>query len=316
MPPALGPAEVTVLDLPDIDGSDPAVLTRLAVFARPWPGAMTLWRSVDGGASFVRAATVEAPATLGRTLDSLAAGPAGRWDKASRMRVRLAGGSLATVNDARVLDGANAAAVQGTDGRWEVLQFAHAELVDSNTFLLSRLLRGQAGSEYAIADPLPAGAPFVLLDQYLVPIASGVGALDRPVQLRVVAAGRGLDDASAVAVTLTPQPTALRPLAPVHVTAQRVPEGVHIGWIRRTRIDGDGWGAEVPLGEATEAYSVEILSGGIVLRTLAATTPQALYAAADELADFGAVQTTLHLRVAQISSSVGAGTPVDIVLAV
>ena len=65
-------------------------------------------------------------------------------------------------------------------------------------------------------------------------------------------------------------------------------------WIRRTRIDGDSWVGEVPLGEDSEQYAVDILSGSTVVRTLNATTPTALYAAADELADFGAAQTSLQ----------------------
>ena len=61
-------------------------------------------------------------------------------------------------------------------------------------------------------------------------------------------------------------------------------------WIRRTRIDGDSWLGEVPLGEDSERYAVDILSGSTVLRTLDAAAPSVLYAAADEIADFGAPQ--------------------------
>ena len=93
-------------------------------------------------------------------------------------------------------------------------------------------------------------------------------------------------------------------------------DGIHISWISRTRIDGDGWGIEVPLGEESEAYVLDILSGGAVVRRSHALSPQALYASADELADFGAVQTSLHVRVAQLSSTVGAGHAADVTLAV
>jgi hypothetical protein len=178
------------------------------------------------------------------------------------------------------------------------------------------LLRGQAGSDFAMASPLPAGAPFVVLGAHMVPIAAGLDALGRPMQLRIVASGRNCDDPAAVALTVTPGDTALKPLAPVHVAAHRAGDGIHISWIRRTRIDGDNWGVEVPLGEQTEAYTLEILSGGAVVRSIACTSPQALYAAANELADFGAVQTSLHIRVAQISATVGAGHAAEVTLAV
>jgi hypothetical protein len=211
IPAALGPVQAAVLDLPTIDSSQPPILTRLAVFASPWPTSVTVWTSPDG-ASFQPAAIAPAPATSGETLDPLPAGPAGRWDRGNAFRIRLYGGALASVSDARVLAGANAAAVQNPDGDWEILQFASAELVDAGTYRVSRLLRGQAGSEYAIADVLPAGAPFVLLDTRLAPVARGLNALGRPILMRLAAAGRNHDDPTAVALTVTPLATALLPL--------------------------------------------------------------------------------------------------------
>ncbi|MEA2943247.1 MAG: hypothetical protein QOD09_3776 [Bradyrhizobium sp.] len=315
IPAALGPAAVTVLDLPALDASTPVVLTRLAIMANPWPGSVAVWQSSDG-ASFEIAALAAVPCVIGETLDDLPAGPTARWDRASSVRVKLYGGALASISDAKVLEGGNAAAVRNADGAWEILQFANAELVDGQTYMLSRLLRGQAGSEFAMAGPLPAGAPFVVLGAHMVPIAAGFDALARPMQLRIVASGRNHDDPTAVALTVTPGDTALKPLAPVHVAAVRAGDGIHISWIRRTRIDGDNWGVEVPLGEESEAYVLEILSGGAVVRSVASTSPQALYAAADELADFGAVQTSLHVRVAQLSSTVGAGYAAEVTLAI
>jgi hypothetical protein len=315
IPAALGPVAVTVLDLPALDSSEPVVLTRLAITANPWPGSVTIWRSSDG-ASFEIAAVAAAPCAIGETLDPLPAGPTARWDRGNSMRVKLYGGALASISDARVLEGGNAAAVQNPEGIWEILQFANAELVDGQTYLLSRLLRGQAGSESAMANPLPVGAPFVVLGAQLIAIAQGLDALDRPMQLRIVASERNHDDPMAVALMVTPGDTALLPLSPVHVAAVRAGDGVHISWIRRTRIDGDGWGVEVPLGEGVEAYALDILSGGSVVRSIACAAPQALYAAADELADFGAAQASLHVRVAQISATVGAGHAAEVTLAV
>jgi hypothetical protein len=291
------------------------VLTRLAISANPWPGSVAIWKSSDG-ASFEIAAVAAAPCAIGETLDALPAGPAARWDRASSMRVKLYGGALASISDARVLEGGNAAAVQNSAGDWEILQFANAELVDGQTWLLSRLLRGQAGSEVAMSAPLPAGAAFVVLGAHMAPIAAGLDMLGRPMQLRIVASGRSHDDPAAVALTVTPGDTALKPLTPVHVAAVRAGDGIHISWIRRTRIDGDGWGVEAPLGEESEAYALDILSGTSTVRSIACVTPQALYAAAEELADFGTLQTSLHVRVAQISATVGAGHAAEVTLVV
>ncbi len=126
-----------------------------------------------------------APAIVGETLDDLPAGPTARWHDVN-FRVRLYGGALASVTDLALFSGANAAAVQRSDRAWEVIQFANAELTGERTYTLSRLLRGQAGSEWAMGSPLAAGAAFVLLDGNVETIASGLDALGRTLQLRVV----------------------------------------------------------------------------------------------------------------------------------
>jgi hypothetical protein len=304
-PPAIGPVHAQVLDLPALDDAQPPVLARLAVFADPWPGTEAIWASSDGE-SFQRQALAFAPATMGETLDDLPTGPTARWHNAS-FRVQLYGGALSSISDLNLFSGRNAAAVQRADGAWEVIQFANAVLTGERTYTLSRLLRGQAGSEWAMGTPLLAGAPFVLLDKSIVTLASGLGALERGLQVRVVAANRDYGDATVFAFDATPQATALRPLAPVHMKAVRGSGGVTFSWVRRTRIDGDSWVGEVPLGEDSEQYTLDILSGASVVRTLAASTPTALYTTADEIADFGAAQTSLSVRVAQISATVGAG---------
>ncbi len=148
----------------------------------------------------------------------------------------------------------------------------------------------------------------MLLDQHIVTVASGFDALERTLQLRVVAAGRDHGDPTALALDVTPQATALRPLTPVHVKATRDGSGVTFSWIRRARFDADSWVGEIPLGEDSEQYAVDILSGSSVVRTLASTAPSVLYAAADEIADFGSVQTSLSIRVVQLSATVGRGS--------
>jgi len=312
VPPSISPVHALVLDLPALGAEQPPVLSRLAVFADPWPGPVTVWSSNDG-LSYRQAGLALAPSVVGQTLDDLPAGPTARWQRAA-FRVQLYGGALNSVADTALFGGANAAAVQRADGAWEVMQFSGAELVADRTYLLSRLLRGQAGSEWAMGAPLAAGSPFVLLDQHVVTIASGLDALERSLQLRVVMAGRDHGDATALALSATPQATALKPLAPIHLNAVRKAGGVDFSWIRRTRMDGDTWVGEVPLGEANEQYALDVLSGSNVVRSLTSTTPSVIYASADEISDFGAPQASLHVRLTQLSATVGRGFTADAIL--
>ena len=70
----------------------------------------------------------------------------------------------------------------------------------------------------------------------------------------------------------------------------------------------------MPLGEAAEAYVIDILDGATVKRTLSATSPAAVYAAADQTADFGALPSTLHVRISQVSPTEGPGLAAESVL--
>ena len=82
--------------------------------------------------------------------------------------------------------------------------------------------------------------------------------------------------------------------------------------MRRDRaLFADNWdNGEPPLSKASEAYDVEIMSGGTVLRTLTATTLSVLYTAAMQTADLGALLTlgsSPTLRIYQKSAHLGRG---------
>uniref|UniRef100_UPI002FCFD22D baseplate multidomain protein megatron n=1 Tax=Xanthobacter dioxanivorans TaxID=2528964 RepID=UPI002FCFD22D len=315
LPGASGPPAVMVLDLPALSEVEPVPLQYLAA-ATPWPGTLAIWRSSDG-ASFDVVAPVTASATFGTLLSALSPGPLWRFDRQTTLDVALQSSLLVSASEQEVLGGANLLALVAEGRPLEVIAFTEAELIDAATFRLSGLLRGLAGTEAAGAADWPAGTRCVRLDGTLVAVASGLSALGRSYVYRVGSArdDHGAEDITQVSATVAA--TALRPLSPVHVRARRTGAGIALSFIRRTRLSGDGWEAlEVPLGEASEAYRVEILSGASVVRSFDVTVPEALYAAADEIADFGGPQATLAVRVAQLSATVGAGEAKTAILAV
>ena len=76
------------------------------------------------------------------------------------------------------------------------------------------------------------------------------------------------------------------------------------------RIGGDSWDSvEVPLGEDAERYEIDILDGSDVVRTLSATSPTAVYTAAQQTDDFGSPQSSVSVRITQLSTTAGRGTP-------
>jgi len=308
-PPALpGPPAVKVLDLAMARNS-PTTLQYIAAFAEPWTGPLSLWRG-QGGASFEFVTTISQRAVIGTTLDALGSGPVGRFDLANAFRIQLSGGALSSVADEQMFAGANNAALRGPDGAWEIIGFANAELVAPGVWRLSRLLRGLGGNEALANRILAPGADFVLLDASLTPIAAGLADLGASRDWRIGPANRDYADASYVEFATLATSNALMPFAPTQPRATRSAAGVTISFLRRGRIDSDAWEpVDIPLGEDSEAYQIDILSNGAVVRTLSCASPTALYAGADELADFGAPATTLDIRAYQISAAAGRGFP-------
>ncbi len=257
---------------------------------------MAVYVATEGG-GFRLATTLSARAAMGRLVAPLAAGPQGLFDRGNAIEVELFGGALASLPDIDVFAGGNAAAVMTAGGSWEVLQFAEAELVGTNTYRLTRLLRGQSGSEQAMATGAAVGADFVLLDGAIMPLPVRADQLGLPLRYRI---GPARDDYAApsfVELTVTAEGIGLIPFAPTDLKAHRdVASGdIALSWIRRTRFGGTAWElVEVPLNEESEAYRVEILAGDDILRTLATSAPTTIYAASDQIADFGAPAASFH----------------------
>ena len=225
--------------------------------------------------------------------------------------------------DLALFGGANALAVEASPGVWEVVQAGTAELIAPGRYRLTRLLRGQRGTEGAMGNPAPAGARVVVLDSTLAPLPIGSSDLGLPWNWRVGPATRPPSAETYVAQAFAPAGAGLRPFAPVHVEQPwrraRVPGDLTIRWTRRSRaLEADAWEqVEVPLGEEVEGYEVEIRDGAAVKRVLTSSTTSALYSAAQQTTDWGAPLDpgdTLALRIFQLSARLGRGAPASVTL--
>ncbi|RVU17509.1 baseplate multidomain protein megatron [Methylobacterium oryzihabitans] len=298
-----------VLDLPMLRSAAIPHAPYLAAYTAPW-SPVAVQRSVGGGA-FEDDATLGARSIVGRLTAPLHRGPAGRWDRVNTLHVEVpAGAELAAATDLAVLAGANVAALRLPSGEWEVLQWAGAVLAAPGRYRLSRLLRGQLGTEAVMADVIPAGAAFVVLTDALVQSGAPLATRTLPQVVRWGPLGEPPDAASWQAAPLTVRGVGLRPYAPAHARARRLGNGdLALTWIRRTRLDGDAWEqAEVPLAEEREAYELDVLAGdGSVLRTLAASEPAVTYTAAMQAADAGGPVAAVSLALFQLSTTWGRG---------
>lgn len=313
--PAVAPTPaLSVLDLPLLPGAESDERPFAAVFASPWIGNLEVDSGVSADLASKRA-TVSQAATMGELVWALWPGPVDRWDQANVVRVKLYGGALASASEAAVLNGANAFAIEA-DGEWEIAQARDCVLVGDNEYELSNFLRGCLGSAHAMQAPHPVGARVVVLNDQLTRME--IGAHEWREALQVIAPPYGLlpTDARAAVQAVTLPHAAARPWAPAHVRAARAPSGdVAVSWVRCARTGGDSWGpGDVPLGETSEAYQLDILSGTAVKRSVTVTSPAYTYSAADQIADFGAPPASLHIRVAQLESGGAEGLNTELTI--
>ncbi len=305
--PAAPPARPfgVVLDVPLLPSESARSGPRAVAAAAPWPGSVV----VSAGAQRSERGVLDTPADLGALVWDLWPGPVGRWDEGNVMRVSLSSGELSSASVADVLAGANVIAVAGALGEWEILQFREAALVSAGVYELRGLLRGQAGTQGAMAAPVSAGARVVVLNGASLPVSTQVHERGETLSWRFAPSGGAATGDGVHTVEAAYQGLHLRPLSPVHVRALRDAAGVRFSWVRRTRIDGDDWSAEdVPLGETDERYRLELLDGGATVWSADTTAPSAMLSAAEEAALFaGAPLGAFSMRVAQLSEAFGAG---------
>ncbi|MCC2112417.1 MAG: glycoside hydrolase TIM-barrel-like domain-containing protein, partial [Hyphomicrobiales bacterium] len=304
-----GKPHALVLDLPLLPGDGASTGARIAALADPWPGAIAVYRSpAADGFSLVQ--TVGRPATIGTLLTGLDPGPVAVWDRGNLFEVELSAGALSGRMPDQIFNGANAAAIGSVSTGFEILQFETAELIAENTYRLGGLVRAQAGTEDIMAAGHGAGATFILLDGAVELLTLDADQIGLPLNYRVGPAGLDLGNDAFDGFVATVDGRGLLPLSPVHLGGWRdqTSGDVTFDWIRRTRIGGDSWTAvDVPLGEAAEAYRLEILDGGIVKRVVETTASAATYTAAEQYADFAAYPDSFEIRVAQLSATVGVG---------
>ncbi|WP_409560110.1 glycoside hydrolase/phage tail family protein [Hyphomicrobium sp. MC8b] len=303
----IGPPAVALMDLPQWNASFDASSGYAATMQKPWPESVALFASPQE-TGYQLKAVATAAATLGLTLDDVPPGPEGRIDRSASFRVRLTNGALSSVDLIAMLAGANLGVLRNADGDWEIIQFQIAELVDAQTYRLSGLLRGQFGTESAMTEALASGAQFVLLDGAVARVPLQESERKLTLNWRYGPGNRNIGDASYVTVPFMYQGLGLRPLSPVHVKGTRVSGDIRLSWIRRSRTGGDNWELpEVPLGEESETYEIDILDGITVKRTLTASTPNIIYTASDQITDFGSVQSSVVVKIYQTNVLFGRG---------
>lgn len=312
-----GSSELVLLDLPLLVEADKAkesgfylgVITDSAL----WRGAQVM-RSQEAAGSFNTIADFGYDLITGITSGAVPA-PAPGYDSATdfddvtviRVTLHRPDLEMSSVSDAELTAGGNAIYLGPRSGQGgEVLQFGVATFISPGVYDLSHLKRGQRGTEFAWSHPTGS---FIALLETAALQRIDFGYSDIGVTSYYRAVSILTDEAAAPVVAWTNGGAGLRPYAPVDLQLDGVTGGdLELSWVRRSRI---GFGiVPPPLGEEFERYVVQIrnAAGTSTVRQVEVTTPEFIYTAAMQAADFGGPVSSLRWRVAQISAAYGAGT--------
>lgn len=275
-----------------------------------WVGA-ELFKSVDGGASYQTTNVIGTNADITGIATTVLGNFFGGniFDEGNFVTIEL------DTNE-QELTSATEKAVRGGECEYllgkEIFHACTATLTGvtatgGNIYVLSSLLRGRRGTEWAMGTHAVNEQFCVLPSQTSYP--SALSEIGQSVMLKAVTLGQSLADA--VGVSFSNTGVAVRCYAPCQLGGGYNGAGDVTGtFVRRDR-KGGNWldFVEIPMSEPTEAYIVQIwdstytLCARIITVTVVAGATQSFtYTAAQQTADFGATQHDVFWSVGQLGT--------------
>ena len=300
------PVEMLFMDLPMLAGDTEPQQPYVPTFGSPWPGTVALYGS-NSDSDYILQGLIKDRSVVGQTLSPLSAASLGVWDRQSQLDIKLAHGALQSVDQSAVLSGSNMLAIgDGSTNGWEIIQFETAELIDAETYRVSKLLRGQFGSDAMMAEQWPAGSLVIALDQLPDQVTVPTASRGLPRHYRYGPAKRPLGDPTYRHDVRSFLGEGWRPYRVSHLSATVDGSDLSVSWIRRTRIEGDLWReTDVPIGETEERYRIEVRQSGEIVREVTTQSSNWLYDGTDRATDLA--PGSFEIAVAQISDRYGVG---------
>ena len=295
-----GPTNLYLLDIPLLrnEDDDTGMYIAGSGYFSGWTGA-TVFKSLDSGITFSPAGNILNASVMGSATTVLATASSTVFDRTNTVTVSIASGTLSSSTESLVIQGANYA-VLGS----ELIQFVTATDNGDGTYTLSTLLRGRRGTDWATGSHA-TGENFVLLDALN---AARIGAtVNTERYYKAATFGTPLVIADSKVKTNTG--INQKPFSPKYITASRDGSlNLDIVWTRRSRyISSPLWNP--PIFEDSESYVIEILDGvgGSVVNSYTSSSELYEYTAAQQTTDFGSTQSTVYVKIYQVSATLGNG---------
>lgn len=285
--------DLELLDIPILRDADDAdgfyAAAGKASNSGYWPGG-TLYRG-QADANYVEAATFASSGYVGQTSGALGDWTGGTvFDEKNSVLV-FGAGTL----DSYTRDQIQAATARPVLIGGEVLFYRTAtpygSPVQAGAYVLSGLLRGRRGTEWAMSTHADGDRVVLLHENSLRRIELTTGQVGIEYDYKLVTNGNAIDTYLPEAFTCTN--VGLRPFSPVDVRAVLQDDGsTLLSWKRRTRLAcrfvGSS-GISTPLGETSEAYEIDLYtpdSPPVLLGTQEADEEQAVLRPIQTVATF------------------------------
>jgi len=236
------------------------------------------------------------------------------WDRESTVRIRMREGTLESKTELEVLNGANRAVIGG-----EVIGYANATLVDTDTYDLDTFLRGLRGTESQVANHDIDSERFIPINDNpgFEFLPTNLADTDRDQDFKAQAPGVLLGTIPAYKLQPMRNNT-IQCFAPAVLTGLRdSSNNLTISWKRRSRTLHKVLLQVAPMLEARERYEIDILDtpGGNVLRTIEVEdATSVVYTAAQQTTDGFAPGNPIPIDIYQLSDLVGRGTGREVTL--
>jgi hypothetical protein len=305
-----GPSHLIPLDINllfDTEDKDFGFYAAVQGYLDGWAGA-AVEKSADDGQIYTRVANATTSATVGYATTVLGSfSTYAIFDEKNTVSVKFAPGvTLSSVSESSLL--ANTFINNVLIGS-EIVRFKNAVL-SGEVYVLSGLLRGQRGTDSFIDTHVANEQAILLTTDSIRRVALSQAEIGAERLYKTTSFGTSTSEFTDFTNTAIGQ----KPYAPVLIGGGKsATNDIIINWTRRTRIGGD-WlnSVDASLGEETESYEIEIYSSSAfttLKRTLTASTNTVTYTSAQQVIDFGSNQTTLYVKVYQMSETYGRGYP-------
>lgn len=302
-PRSYGQATAIPFEIPIVENGDTDIGIYIAIDGNSDFRTGGLFYSDNNGSSYSLATSVFGKSTIGTVLSF-----SSRFNNSSPhfidttnlIRIRMDSGELEPVTLENFLSGKQL----GWFSTGEIVAFKNATIVSSNplTFDISYMIRGVKGTEFYI-DKHTVGERFVLLTDYLIRLPIELYNINQQARFKVVPTG--LSEPEVNQETLyTIKLEGLKTFS-ASVRGQKSGNDLTISWYRRTRLNGR-WTDYVDVPYAAgelDSYTVRIYDGTTVKREWLVTASRSVvYTEAQQIADWGSVQSAYTVRVFQNSS--------------